>query len=230
MKSRRSRSTLSLIVLLASLTPLVSVGQSFSLDSLDGLRAHRVMMEVSSHRGYTGVHVTDQGEFLGNNEDKLVLLEDVEFQDGVIEISFAGAPGDHAGQAARGFVGVAFRVAEDASSFEAFYLRPTNGRADDQLRRNHSSQYISFPEYPWHRLRNETPGVYEAYVDLVPDEWIQVRIEVAGEQARLYVHGAEQPTLIVDDLKLGAETSGLVGLWIGPGTDAHFRDLNILRD
>ena len=218
------------IVLLASLTPLVSAGQNFSLDSLDGLRAHRVMMEVASHREYTSVHVTDQGEFLGNNEDKLVILENLDFQDGVIEIGLAGAPGDHAGQAARGFVGVAFRVAENASSFEAFYLRPTNGRANDQLRRNHSAQYISFPEYPWHRLREETPGLYEAYVDLVPDEWVQVRIEVAGNQARLYVHGAAQPTLIVNDLKLGAEASGSIGLWIGPGTDAHFRNLNIVRD
>ena|SRR5258708_28541659 len=42
------------------------------------------------------------------------------------------------------------------------------GRADDQLRRNHSTQYISEPEWPWPRLRSEAPGVYESYVDLVP--------------------------------------------------------------
>jgi hypothetical protein len=65
----------------------------------------------------------------------------------------AGAPGD-----ARGFVGVAFRVSNDASKYECFYLRPTNGRADDQLRRNHSAQYISFPDYEWNRLRTEAPG------------------------------------------------------------------------
>ena len=214
----------------ALIAPLVAEAQTNSLDSLDGLRAHKVMMEVSSFGGYTGVHVTDQGEFLGNNEDKLVFVEGESFQDGVIEITLAGTPGDHAGAAARGFVGVAFRVAEDVSTFEAFYLRPTNGRAEDQLRRNHSAQYISHPGYPWHRLREETPGLYEAYVDVVPGEWTDVRIEISGEQGRLYVHGAEQPTLIINDLKLGAGSEGAVGLWIGPGTDAYFRDLRIIRD
>jgi len=230
MKSKTMRSTLTFIALTSLAVPTVSVGQSFSLDNLDGLHPHKVLMEVSSYQGHRAVHVTDQGEFMGNNEDKLVILDGVQFQNGVIEVSLAGTPGAHAGQAARGFVGVAFRVAEDASAFEAFYLRPTNGRADDQLRRNHSSQYISYPGYPWHQLREETPGMYEAYVDLTPGEWTQVRIEVAGAVARLYVHGAEQPTLIVNDLKLGAENEGSIGLWIGPGTDAYFRDLNVIHD
>ena len=209
----------------AAAMPLVAMGQTMALDSLEGLRAHNVSAEVSIHDGRTAVYVTDAGAE-GVNEDKLVIIDELQFQDGVIEISLAGAPGSRAAEAARGFVGVAFRVALDASTFEAFYLRPTNGRADDQLRRNHSAQYFSYPEYPWRRLREETPGVYEAYVDLVPGEWMQVKIEVSGEQARLYVHGAEQPSLIVNDLKLG-NTKGAIGLWIGPGTDAYFRDLKV---
>ena len=32
-----------------------------------------------------------------------------------------------------------------------------------------------------------------------------VKIEVRGDRARLYVHGHEQPTLIVNDVKSGAE-------------------------
>ena len=47
-----------------------------------------------------------------------------------------------------------------------------------------------------------------------------------GERARLYLHGNEQPTLLVNDLKLAGQT-GAVGLWIGPGTVAHFRSLSI---
>ena len=58
-----------------------------------------------------------------------------------------------------------FRVAADASKYYGIYLRPTNARADDQVRRNHSTQYISFPDYLWLRLRTETPGKYEYYVD-----------------------------------------------------------------
>ena len=215
-------------LLLSSMIPLDSSAQSVRLDSLTGLRAHNVIAEISSHRGRTSVHLTDAGELLGGNEDKLVILDDIQLRDGVIEIDLAGAPGPHAAGGARGFVGIAFHVAADASTFEAFYLRPTNGRADDQLRRNHSAQYISYPQYPWHRLREETPGMYESYVDLGPGEWTQVRIEISGTEARLFVHGAEQPSLIVNDLKLG-EATGSIGLWIGPGTDAYFADLTVTK-
>ena len=51
---------------------------------------------------------------------------------------------------------------------------------------------------------------------------------VAGQDARLYVHGADQPTLIVKDLKLAA-SQGAIALWIGPGTDAHFANLRVSR-
>jgi hypothetical protein len=95
------------------------------------------------------------------------------------------------------------------------------------LRRNHSTQYVSHPDFPWQKLRKETPGVYESYVDLEPGAWTPVRIVVAGVKAQLYVHGAPQPVLIVNDLKLGAGASGGVALWIGPGTEAYFSDLTI---
>src|SRR5271154_4303645 len=101
-----------------------------------------------------------------------------------------GAPTD-----ARGFIGVLFHVQDHGEKAENFYLRPTNGRADDQLRRNHSVQYVSEPEFPWARLRQETPGVYESYTDLEPSVWTHVKIVVAGVQARLYVNHAAQPCL-----------------------------------
>ena len=135
------------------------------------------------------------------------------------------APG--AGQGARGFVGIAFRVQPDNETYDAFYLRPTNGRADDQERRNHSTQYISHPAWPWSRLRMETPGKYESYVDLVPDQWTKVKIDVRGTMGRLFVHDAAQPTLIVNDIKTGAQGKGGVALWLDTDTVAHFRDLKV---
>jgi hypothetical protein len=54
-----------------------------------------------------------------------------------------------------------------------------------------------------------------------------VRIVVAGAKARLHVDGAEQPTLIVGDLKHGADIKGGVALWIGPGTLAHFSGVRV---
>ena len=66
-------------------------------------------------------------------------------------------PAADADPAMRGFVGVAFRVdPEDSNRYECFYLRPTNARADVQLRRNHTTQYVSHPDYPWYRLREES--------------------------------------------------------------------------
>jgi hypothetical protein len=116
-------------------------------------------------------------------------LNKTEFQDVVIEIELTGQTSANAGEGARGFVGVAFRVSpgatRDTLEYECFYLRPTNGRAEDQVRRNHSTQYNSLPEFPWQRLRKEFPEKYESYVDLVPGEWTKVKIEVRGDKARL---------------------------------------------
>jgi hypothetical protein len=131
---------------------------------------------------------------------------------------------------ARGFVGIAFRVQPDLKTYDAFYLRPTNGRADDQERRNHATQYISHPDWPWDRLRKETPSRYESYADIVPGAWTKVRIEVRGDKARLFVNGAEQPTLIVNDVKSGPGAKGAVALWLGPGTIAHFRSVAVTAE
>ena len=165
--------------------------------------------------------------FEESRRDFLAIVDDVEFGNGTIEVELAGQPAAGAQGGARGFVGVAFRVQEDDETYDCFYLRPTNGRADDQIRRNHSAQYISHPHWTWFRLREETPGQYETYVDIGPAEWIAVKIEVTGEKARLYVNGAAQPTLIVNDLKSGADGRGKVALWMEGSTVAHFRNLRI---
>jgi hypothetical protein len=124
-------------------------------------------------------------------------------------------------------VGIAFRVQPDMHTYDNFYLRPTNGRADDQERRNHAAQYESMPAWPWSRLRQETPSKYESYVDCIPGMWTTIKIDVRGDHARLYVHNQEQPTLIVNDVKSGAKATGGVALWIDSGTVAHFRNLTV---
>ena len=111
-------------------------------------------------------------------------------------------------------------------AYEYIYLRPTNGRADDQVRRNHSTQYSSHPDFDFARSRQEAPEKYESYVDLEPGVWTKYKIEVEGRKARLYVHGAEQPCLIVNDLKLEPRGGG-VALWVGPGTEGYFSNLKI---
>jgi hypothetical protein len=161
---------------------------------------------------------------------KFVKLLPSDFKNGTLEVELSGKPAPNAYAGARGFVGLAFRIKEDNSTFECIYLRPGNARALDQARRNHAAQYISYPDYPWHKLRKETPEVYESYVDLIPGEWTKVKIVVKDDKARLYVHGNTQPTLVINDLKLGADQSGAIGLWIGPGTEAHFANLTVKED
>ncbi len=152
-------------------------------------------------------------------------LKGITARDFVVEAVLKGVPVDTS-STARGFVGIAFRISDDLTRFEAIYVRPTNARANDQLRRNHTTQYISHPEYPWERLRNEHPGKYESYVDLDADRWTKIRLVVSGSLARLYVNDASQPALIVNDLKL-PPASGGIGLWVGPGSRGYFKSLKI---
>jgi hypothetical protein len=214
--------------LLVLAIPLLASAQTFPLETMDGLRANKVKAEAVVYKGKKGIRVVEPAGADGGNEDRLLLLPVSDFENGTIEAEISGEPGGGAGQGARGFVGVAFRVGEDTARFDAFYLRPTNGRADDQVRRNHSAQYISHPAWTWSRLRKEEPEKYESYVDLVPGEWTRVRIEVDGVKARLFVYGNAQPSLVVNDLKQGA-WKGRVGLWIGPGTVGHFRNVKVTK-
>ena len=196
--------------------------RTFPLDSTEGLKPLNVKIEAVKYLDRTAVHVA------AANDIGAMVIVPCTFRNGTIEMEVAGKPAARAGQFARGFIGLAFHLAADARRYECFYLRPTNGRADDQLRRNHSVQYESEPDYPWNRLRDESPGQYESYVDLEPGVWTKIRIVVAGRKAQLYVHGSAQPCLIVSDLKLG-ESDGPLALWVGPGTDGYFSNVRVTR-
>ena len=194
--------------------------------SRSSVQAHNVEIEEVIYGGRRAVRVTEHpGESPG---PAIAILPSTDFAEGTIEIDVAGRPRAGADSALRGFVGIAFHVAPGAAAFRAFYLRPTNGRATDQLRRNHATQYIAMPDFPWHRLRREEPGVYESYVDLAAGAWTKLRIEVSQGRAMLFVHGAAQPSLIVNDLKTGVPR-GQIALWIGLGTEAYFGDAIVTR-
>jgi hypothetical protein len=202
--------------------------QATSADLLRGdpsqLQAVNVTVTRVQYRGRDAFKVVPRAE--GTNAYHTIAIVDQQMGDGTIEADIAGVPAAGADTSARGFVGIAFHVDSAGGRYGAFYLRPTNGRAQDQLRRNHATQYVSEPEYPWHRLRREQPGVYESYVDLESGAWTSVRIELRDGKALLYVNGSKQPVLIVNDMK-NAPASGRVALWIGAGTEAHFSRLRV---
>jgi hypothetical protein len=202
---------------------------TFRLDSLNGLDVINVKAEAVTYRGKHAVRLLQSTADPRTGEpekESIAILKDTDFKDGTIEAEIAGAPRQGAPPDARGFVGIAFRTQDRGGRFECFYVRFTNPRSDDQFRRNHSVQYVSSPEFPWERLRKETPGVYESYVDLEPGAWTKIRIVVTGTKARLYIGGADQPCLIVNDLKLG-DAHGPIALWIAVDTDAYFSNLII---
>ena len=209
----------------------------YALESADGLQLHNVSAEPAFLQEMKCVRVTLSDEMRHRLEtmapadqqqvETLAVIDGAQFANGTIDAEIAGEPASGAPAGARGFVGIAFRVQKDLRTYDAFYLRPTNGRADDQERRNHAAQYISHPDWPWFRLRKETPSKYESYVDLTPHAWTRIRIEVRGDHARLYVNGQEQPSLIVNDVKSGPAASGGVALWIDRDTVAYFKNLTV---
>jgi len=203
-----------------------SASPAVRLDSLEGLQVIDGKAAIETYLGRRAVRLSSLTEHAAD-ASTLAILSGTDFKDGTIELDVAGAPGKGADAGNRGFVGLAFRVQGPGSRrAEYFYLRPTNGRADDQLRRNHSVQYESEPDFRWNRLRKENPGAYESYADIQPAVWIKMKIVVSGTKARLYLNGAAQPCLVVNDLKLG-ETHGPIALWAFWGTDAYFSNLKV---
>lgn len=197
------------------------------LNDLGRLRPNDVVPSLARHEGSDALRLVLTPDAVTPDCPTFAVIDGLTFRDGTIEIEVAGRPLPDAAPEARGFIGVAFRIADDLSSFECIYLRPTNGRAEVQLRRNRAVQYFSYPDWKFDRMRTEVPGHYEAYVDLVTGAWTKMRIEVKGDKARLFVHESEQPTLIVGDLKHGADASGSIGLYIDNGTEGFFRTFSV---
>ena len=184
---------------------------------------------------YRGRHALKLAPLVGHERDVdqalVATLTETDFTNGTIEIDVSSARREGYSKAEdvsgfKGIVGISFRVHGDSA--ERFYIRPENSRLDNQLFRNRSTQYESDPDYSWQRLRQESPGAYESYVDVEPGAWTRLRIEVDGTKARLYVNGATQPCLVVNDLKLG-ESRGKIALWARISTEAYFSNLRVER-
>jgi len=124
-----------------------------------------VTASVAQHAGRQAVRLIepDNGRRGGV---ALINISGLTFTDGALEVDVAGRRGPFAVPDDRGFIGLAFRVRPGAAEYEYIYLRPDNGRANDQVRRNHSTQYASHPAFDFARLRQESPERYESYVDL----------------------------------------------------------------
>ncbi|MEJ5146462.1 family 16 glycoside hydrolase [Sphingobacterium sp. MYb388] len=201
-----------------------ATAQQIRLDE-DRLTAVQTSMSITHIKGQKAVRVVKSAAVKEDDEATYVKINDFNFKNGVIEVLSRLLP--DAPAHARGFIGLAFRINEDDSKFESIYVRPTNSTADDQLRRNRTIQYFSYPNFKFTHSRATAPGQYESYAPIALDEWIKLKIEVNGDQAKLFINGSKQPYLIVNDLKMGADQSGSLGLFVDIGTEGFFRNLKV---
>lgn len=216
----------------------ITVSFLFSLSRLDAqtvafgkykLEAHQVYVSNVRIMGKDAVKIVKDSTVQEVDEPTFARLADVDFTNGTIEVKVLSRLLKNAPGFARGFIGLAFRINDNNTKYESVYIRPTNGRADDQIRRNHSIQYYSYPDYKFDRLRKESPEKYESYADMTLNQWIKLRIQVNGDKAKLFINDNPQPSLIVNDLKHGANASGTIGLWVEIGTEGYFTDLKIVK-
>lgn len=191
---------------------LTAVDVSYSLEDINGVKAIKVVKNPKVTKF---------------DEPTFVRIQGTDFKNGTIEVKVLSRLLADAPDSARGFIGIAFRINNDNSAFESIYVRPTNGRSDDIKRRNHATQYFSYPDFKFDRLRTEFPGRYESPADIGLNEWIQLKIVVTGRLATLFINGADKPLLIVEDLKHGADSTGAIGLWVDIGTEGYFSDLRV---
>jgi hypothetical protein len=218
-----------LIIFGLSLACSASVySQTFKFEK-NKFEAVNVAMSVERLMGMEVLKILKDSTVTEIDEPTFAKLKGIDFKNGTIEVKVLSRLLSNAPELARGFIGIAFKINDSNSKFESIYIRPTNGRADNQLRRNRSIQYFSFPGYKFDRLRKEAPGEYESYADMALNEWIKLKIVVKDTQAKLFINDNKQPSLIVNDLKHGAGSSGAIGLWVDVGTEGFFSDLKIQK-
>ena len=220
-------STITIIIFLFCLTSLHS--QTIKLEK-SKLQPVNVFMSLEQLMGKQVVRVIKDSAVTNNVQPSFVKIAGTDLKNGTIEVNVLSKLLPNAPDFARGFIGIAFRINDSNTKFESIYIRPVNGRADNQLQRNHSIQYFSYPDYDFDRFRKEAPGQYESYADMGLNEWIKLKIAVKGNQAKLFINDNKQPSLIVNDLKHGADMQGAIGLWVDVGTEGFFSDVSIHRE
>src|SRR5438874_4081105 len=118
------------------------------LGAPDRLHVLNGTVEKVNYKGREAVRLVIAKGKENSDEDMMAIVPGTDFADGTLEVDVSGAPRPGTGPTSKGFVGLAFRV-KDGENFELLYIRPVNGRVQDQAMRNHSTQYVSAPGFGW---------------------------------------------------------------------------------
>lgn len=182
--------------------------------SAPGLRAEVLSVPEDSPRwAFEGKAKT--AEYLGRKCIQIdgggALLKDFELRDGIIDV-------DVATPANRGFFGLQFRMTPDGASSEFIYLRQHKSGLPDAM------QYTPVLNTGLNWQLYSGPGFISA-VDIPKGVWFHMRLEVAGAQAKFFVHDMDKPVLVMDDLKSGVQ-KGQVALAVLIG-ETYFSNFQV---
>lgn len=133
-------------------------------------------------------------------------LPTVALEDGVVEVDMAFGPD-------RTFAGVLWRI-EGRGDAENFYLRPHQSGNPD------ANQYT--PVFggltSWQLYHGPA---YSAATRYPFDQWFRLKVVFEGGRAAVYLHGADEPELVVPELKR-TPAEGAVGVSNGPQAPVWF--------
>lgn len=193
------------------------------------LVAHQVSLTKAKIAGKAAVRIVKDTTVKKVDEPTFAKLVGTDIKNGTIEVKVLSRLLSNAPEYARGFIGLAYRINQDNTTYESIYIRPTNGRSEDQVRRNHSIQYYAYPHWKFDRLRKDAPEAFEAYADMQLGKWITIRIELKENIAKLFLDDKEQPSLFINTPKDVITKAGGIGLWVDIGTEGFFADLKITK-
>ncbi|MBN1273864.1 MAG: hypothetical protein JXB26_16495 [Candidatus Aminicenantes bacterium] len=157
-------------------------------------------------------------EFLGRKALTLTgtaFLKDVALENGVVEFDLACKEG-------RFFPGIVFRR-QDAANYEEFYIRPHKSGQPDALQYTPVFNGLS----AWQLYYGD--GFTNTW-NLPKNDWIHIKIEFSGEQARVFVGDSENPALVIQNLKLDPQKGGLGLKVTGPPGLAYFSHFTFRED
>ena len=184
MKLTGSRVLLGLIACIALLNAAGGVAAQGEIIDFDSDRWVTVNGKVVDHLGRRALMGT-------------AFLAGVEFQDGVIEVDIAASW-------ERCYPGINFRI-QSQRDYERFYIRPhTMKFFQSALQYTPCINSIS----GWQLYSGEG---FTGPCEIPYDEWVHIRLEVKGTQARVFIGEGDEPDLEIHDLKHGI-SRGTIGL------------------
>ncbi|MEJ7682517.1 MAG: hypothetical protein WKG06_32620 [Segetibacter sp.] len=187
-------------------------------DLLDSNRFHLFNRSITLSTDKQGKNIIHLNS---NSNAGVAWINNLTFGKGIIEFDVKGK-----NILQQSFVGIAFHGLND-STYDAIYFRPFNFQSTDSIKRSHSVQYISLPEYDWPLLRERHPGKYEnALINKTdPESWFHVKIVTDYKNITVFVNKDQKPSLVVKPLS--NTTTGKIGFWVGNNSSGDFANLSI---